>query len=450
MVGSVVPPRFSDLGVVEVYPPREECLLSAIPECAKFAMPPRSAAAEKESLIVHSNKFEPVRKPSDYQEAVLSVAELTPRVTKPWWIDANGRPHFNVIMAAAESMNPDANAGYPYCTTMLKKQEWVKQHRDEFVKLVVQRMIVLLAFTPEEIRGMSAMQRWECGLMDMFRPIVKSEPTKIEKLDIGRQRLIVCGSVVDEDIDRLLFTRHSKKLVECMFQTYSALGIGFGTMTSEHLIEKVFENLPADHSDMAFWEWTMQEFDYDGFTSDVLYSTDGVDDAYSRLVQNRVECIKKGLYVTSDGLVYEQMIDGWNKSGQFITACINTKVRTQNSRWVGALWQLCAGDDCVESHVPDAAERYRILGKTLKDAQPVTDKFEYCSHVYHANGEVEPLGIFKAAYTFIVKEPSFERLLQFTYVYQQSPHFPRVILALVKCSKYARPPQAGGEVNLTD
>lgn len=449
-VGSVIPPRLVDLNPVEVYAPRELALIEAVPECSKFAMPPRDAAAELQSLIIHSDKFEPVSKPADYQEAVLAIAEKTPRVAKPWWVSNNGAPATNVIMAAAESMNPDANAGYPYCITQLKKPEWAMCNKDLFMTAVIHRMILLTNFSKNKIAKMTPIERWRAGLCDMYRPIVKSEPTKIEKLEIGRQRLVVCGSTVDEAIDRLIFTRQLKALVKAIFKSYSALGIGFGTMTSDELIKVVMAHKPAEHSDMSFWEWTMQDFDYDAFTTDVLYSTDEVDEAYCRLVENRIECVKLGLYVTSDGIVYEQMVPGWNKSGQYITAGVNTKVRAQNSRWVGALWQLCAGDDCTESKVENAKERYQLLGKTLKDAKPVTDCFEFCSHEYHEDGSVEPLGIFKAAYAYVVKEPSFDRLMQFTYVYQQSKHFPRVIRALVRASKYLAPSQPGGEVNLQE
>jgi len=446
-VGTGQPARDHMLKRTEPLEARLVALAEYLPEVADYAMPDRNALTEKHSLFTNSGKFVRAPIPEGLELAVERLVAMTPRFKRPGYILPGPSVPPSLVELIVENLNPEANAGYPYCTQGLMKRDYCRANLKFVVDLVNMRLVKLRYFGWKRIRKMKPLERVKAGLCDPFRVIIKNEPHSIEKLSQGRERLVVCISAVDEIIDRILFTRPNKKLIGHFLVSYSALGIGF----DDEKIRQVWETfLKAPlgekvHSDMSAWEWSIQGWDHDADTEVILRTCDGLDDDFEDLVRARNECTRMGVYVISDGSMFEQTEAGVNKSGGYRTASLNTRTRAMNSLLVGANWQLCAGDDCVEMEVEDMVARYLRLGKRLKDKARADESFCFCSHEF-TNGKAEPLNVVKAAYRYIVSEPSFEKLKQFAFVYQHSSKFERALEGLLSASRYGTP-QAGEGLN---
>nr|UQB76118.1 RNA-dependent RNA polymerase [Flumine sobemo-like virus 6] len=302
-----------------------------------------------------------------------------------------------------------------------------------FVEAMVNMRLYKLAHcSTAQIRALSPMDRVLAGLCDPWRVIVKNEPHTLEKLESGRERLVLCASVVDEIVDRLLETRPNKALIRHFCKTFSALGIGFDDEKNKVVMDHVFsDSSEKTHSDMKAWEWTFQDWDYELDIEVVIGTCDNIDAEYELMLRNRNELCKQGVYATSDGELYEQDLPGVNKSGSFKTAVRNTRARAGNSILVGSSWSMCAGDDCVEKKVDDMIAKYRRLGKNLKDCKDVDEHFDFCSHDYGRDGQVKPKNLAKAAFRCVAGGVDFQKLTQFTYVYQQSEGFKEALKGIV-------------------
>ena len=399
-------------------------------------MPPRNADAERKALHVNFSKFHRVKTSNSLREKVRkTLVEDTPKVNNPQWLPSNGIPSPRVIQAAIQALNPDANAGFPYLLSGQKKKAYAEGNLPLVVALVQERMARILAFDLELLRRLTPSQLVSAGLMDPLRPIVKNEPHKLQKMREGRYRLVICISVVDEIIDRLLFTTHSTALVGQFAETYSAIGVGFDEDKTAKLVSNVFDRIadscPIAHSDVSHWEYCCQEEDFDEFAEITIQCTNAPSAAYEKLVRGRCVLLSRGVYVLEDGDLWEQIQPGVNKSGGYQTSRFNTVTRARKSRMVGSVAQMCAGDDCVERVVVGAERRYAKLGVAVRSYTVSADDFDFCSHEYSREGPPIPQNMPKAVVRFIADEPTSDKLMQFVYEYQHAPRLTEAIDALL-------------------
>lgn len=445
-IGTGSPARDHEVGDPAVDERRRIALAHYLPTALQYDLPRRDADTERKSLLQNAKRFRPVAAPHDIEEAIEYLVAKSPRYTRPEYILPGPVVAPQLVAIIISFLNPDANAGYPYCTEGLMKQDYAIQNFAFVYALVCSRLFKLGNLTLEQIKTLEPMEAIELGLCDPWRVIVKNEPHTLEKLEQHRERLICCASVVDEIIDRIISTRPNKALIAQFAKTFSALGIGFDD-AKVAMVTKAVMSHPGRKvdSDMSSWEWTVQGWDYDIDAQVELRTCDGIDDVFRRLILNRNELCKRGIYVLSDGSMYEQLHAGVNKSGSYKTATRNTRVRAANSFLIGSMWQLCAGDDCVEEEVPDMVARYEELGKVLKDCTPVNDGFNFCSHSF-CEGKAIPQRLAKAAFKYITSDPSFDKAVQFAYVYQRCPKFEDALRGIVAASKYGKPSRSGGEV----
>lgn len=180
----------------------------------------------------------------------------------------------------------------------------------------------------------------------------------------------------------------------------------------------------------------MQEW---GFKADWLRRAECYDleedHWFSKLMWKRHICVMRAMYVFTDGVVWVQTVDGWQKSGGLNTSSTNTGVREIDANLVEAEAARVAGDDAVETEVEDAVEKYRKIGVKLKTYDECTkDKFEFCSHLFETGKPPIPLNAVKAFYKLCCEGPTEEKIRQ---IVEQFLHAPQMRAFLVQFSRFS-------------
>lgn len=98
----------------------------------------------------------------------------------------------------------------------------------------------------------------EIGLRDPVMPFIKKEPHPKRKLDEGRYRVITAISVVDQVVERMLFSRLVDSYKDLYPEGACAIGIGF---TEEHagMFARTVQRSAATHGglvsgDISGWD----------------------------------------------------------------------------------------------------------------------------------------------------------------------------------------------------
>lgn len=284
------------------------------------------------SLKISTSKFRVIPEPKGLRDAAFKAARLGAKAPAPEWVKDLIPTHHDVVSTYLE-MNEDANAGYPYSVEGQKKVEWARHNHVEAVKRVQLRIAALRAVDVDVLDSMSAVELVRAGFVDPTAVIEKNEPTSIQKLEEGRPRNVICGSCVDESIDRLLFGPLNKAQIESWGDVPSCIGLGF---TSEgvkqicwSMMQLCFESRgkPLASSDVSGWEFSMQRWH---FRADWIRrcAASGVDEAsdYAQIMWKRMICIFRSVYVFTDGTMWAQTVDGWQKSGKINTSSTNTQL----------------------------------------------------------------------------------------------------------------------------
>jgi len=223
--------------------------------------------------------------------------------------------------------------------------------------------------------------------------MVKDEPHSAEKLALGRERLIMVLTAADNIIERILHARQNKCEIDNWTRLPSAPGFG---LSSQEQVSAMFRRVQvaADYfsilsTDMSGWDWTVQGFEL-AADAQVRAWLCGANPLLKRAMINRAYCLSKSVFVFSDGVMWAQTFSGMQKSGSYNTSSSNSRIRTIASRFVGSLWNIAMGDDCLEIAVPGALDLYPLLGKMVKNpvvcnlpGAPLIDlQFEFCSHMF--------------------------------------------------------------------
>lgn len=104
------------------------------------------------------------------------------------------------------------------------------------------------------------------------------------------------------------------------------------------------------------------------------------------LMRKKAVLESRAVFQFSDGLLVAPSYDGIVNSGKFKTSFSNSKMRVIAAYLVGSDNSIAAGDDCIESFVENAIQKYRELGIVIKNYTEVSNTFEFCSHRYLQDG----------------------------------------------------------------
>jgi hypothetical protein len=301
----------------------------------------------------------------------------------------------------------------------------------------MQRIGLLKKTSPEELKMLSPLELIQRGFVDPVKVHVKNEPHKQKKLREGRVRIISGVSMVDELIERLLCSLQNNTEIANWLTIPSKPGIG---LTSDEQVRDFVQTIPEDvaSSDVTGYDWCLHEWLFElDVACRIRLACAPMDGCFARVLQNRVICLCRSLFVLSDGQCFEQTFPGIMKSGSYLTSSTNSRIRFLLALIIGASWAYTMGDDCLEQYVNDAIDKYHALGIEIKEYKRSN---EFCSHVF-VDGVAIPLnfpkGLFRLATTFHI-DNNLMRLEQFSSEYRHSHELPGVKLLLERMARDAQ------------
>lgn len=162
--------------------------------------------------------------------------------------------------------------------------------------------------------------------MDDIRVFVKDEPHKQSKVQEGRWRLIMCMSLEDQMVDRILFQSWSqaeKDFTAIPGKTgWSPIPSGYRLFNTQ---------FPGDvlATDCSAWDWTCPEWVPDAILRMRKAQMKGYSQEYWTAVTTRFACVLRDAVVRlPDGRRFRQ--EGWGllKSGWYRTIAFNSSALT--------------------------------------------------------------------------------------------------------------------------
>jgi hypothetical protein len=252
----------------------------------------------------------------------------------------------------------------------------------------------------------------ENGWRDPCQPFLKNEPHPMRKVREKRWRIICAVSLVDQLVERAIFSpwcevlRDHYPLLDC------AIGIGF----SDSQLQEFGETIERETAERGY---TPVSSDVAGWDKSVSYDMLRLE---SELVSNKIRdpqdfvhvrtaitvwmvtssCVA---YAMPDGRLLVKVDPGLMPSGSYRTTTANSVMRLLVAAMADSASARAAGDDCLEwtQDVAGLSDRYAAMGLTVRDVVEHTEtSFGFCSHTYtKSNGtwvaslDTWPKAIFK-------------------------------------------------------
>jgi hypothetical protein len=259
------------------------------------------------------------------------------------------------------------------------------------------------------------------GWCDPVRVFVKQEPHTSTKLKQERYRLIMSVSVVDQIIDRLLFSSQNSKEIDNWATLSAKPGMGLTDAHVETLaahVTKLSKGKKIAETDMSAWDWTVPDWlmDMDMYrrlmlaeNANMLFDVDRLEKFLDKenfedmqvpemaavllsqvtldlksMIVNRYACLKHKVFSLSDGTLIQQRIPGIQVTGSLNTSSTNSAMRIMLAYTVGVPWIIAMGDDAVEGQCQDNAgvkKRYEAYGFKCKmyHERTLAEGFSFCS-----------------------------------------------------------------------
>lgn len=279
-------------------------------------------------------------------------------------------------------------------------------------RLVANRMLKMLNGKID-----NALDLVKDGLCDPIYTFIKDEPHKREKLDKNRLRIISGVSLVDNIIERILFSTLNKLEIE--ISNYISFKPGMGLHDDgKKVLYQWFLDRQKEYelcsTDVSAWDWSIVCWLLD---MDLEYrSSLAPSEAWAKLAKARFACVKMKLFQLPEGEMYAQLIAGIQASGSYNTSSTNSHMR----HMLATLVQLALGvnvdaraeggqmgDDALERYIKGMLEVYISYGFTVKgvEKQPL-DHFSFCSTKWNGNWMGEPESWKKTLFRFVQKNPA--------------------------------------------
>lgn len=362
---------------------------AAVPELADYSWPPTDEVAIMDSLVSHAARR--VRAPPPDPERLALVRQKILQKyphTMPAVGFEDGHIDEKLIRRRLSLMmdnviNLDAGPGVPYSLLAGDNKTLIANHEKRVFDAVITRLHVLANCDLTELKDPADLVR--AGCTDPVRVFVKKEPHAKKKQLSKRWRLISSVSIVDNLIERLLFSTQNKKEVQLWESIPSAPGIGLSLDEGlESLRTRIMKYAQGDasqiaESDIIGFDWSVQAWELK-FDAEMRCQLMGANALLRKLIHARVHCLSRSIYVTCSGRMIAQTHPGIQLSGSYNTSSSNSRIRVALAYLVGCTWAVAMGDDALEEYQEgDMSAKYAVLGHPIKMYTKCTDSFTFCS-----------------------------------------------------------------------
>lgn len=367
----------------------------------------------------------------------------------------NGERSFDVLPAivlavddAIDDSDPDSTPGIPLNYYNSKKSAWCED-RMPIILLVIDRLRVMLNYCDNPTTGVDLV---DAGVCDPIYTFIKDEPHKRVKLDKNRFRIISGVSLVDNLIERVLFSKLNK--FEIMLNEHIPYkpGMGLhdeGQKSLHSWFTKLQRLFQLCSTDVSGWDWSITDYLLD---ADLKYRagfTNG-NACWLKLATVRYLCLKWKVFQLPSGDMFTQDIPCILPSGSYLTSSTNSHMRYILSRIAHIMLGNYAfsdfaegcqmGDDALERYHPGLLEIYTKLGFTVKGVEIMEDgKFSFCSTLWDQSEFGFPESWAKTLFRFLHKKPN--DVLYPTYREQflrDLRHHPRVASLVERVDQFRR------------
>jgi len=252
---------------------------------------------------------------------------------------------------------------------------------EPILRLMLDRMVLLMDANDDEFFSLSSTDLVVKGYCDPIKVFIKNEPHKPEKVREGRFRLISSVSLIDQLVERVIFSQHNKREIDSYERLASKPGMGLNDRGLKHLYDYVQGWSNRVCVDVSAWDWRVDKLDY---FCDYIYRCEAHNIHRHKWLESlalrRIRCMSLGVLLTGNGNAYAQRTPGIMKSGSYLTSSSNSHMSAILATLAGAVDVMAMGDDTVADvpHKIEFEDYYQRRGKVMK--LETTDVLEFCSH----------------------------------------------------------------------
>lgn len=322
-------------------------------------------------------------------------------------------PIITAILDAIADSEMDSTPGIPLNYYNSKKGFWCERKSD-LIRLVISRLILLLITNTD---GLSPSDLIKMGLRDPIYTFIKDEPHKAEKLKDNRLRVISGVSLVDNIIERVLFSTQNKIEIQLNEHIPYKPGMGLhddGQKALYSWFQRCQRAFKLCSTDVSAWDWSVPGYLMD-MEKDYRLATGSTTGGWATLVSCYMYGLARKVFQLPSGEMFEQTIPGIQASGTYITSSGNSHMR----HMLASLVQLCLGydfdgvaegcqmgDDALERFLDGLLEMYVSLGFKVKGVSMMPDGvFSFCSTFWDKDWRGQPESWTKTLFRFLFKNP---------------------------------------------
>lgn len=237
-------------------------------------------------------------------------------------------------------------------------------------------------------------------LVDAVRIFVKQEPHKRSKIDAKRWRLIWSISLVDQVVERFLWSAHTKHEILHWDHIPSKPGMGSSDEQIASLVRQIeclrgpsssgaLCDRDAIASDMELSEWLL----FCGLVSCLIEYDYPLDSDFWRTSYSRHRLAVTPVVCLSNGKLFRTELPGLMLSGRFVTSFLNSRVYTFLTSLRGEEG-VCMGDDTIETNrtgmnADQIQAFYAMFGLPTEIGLCTNiDGLEFCSMLFRTKPDV--------------------------------------------------------------
>lgn len=383
--------------------------------------PPRGPISELDTWVSTAAKAVEIAEPPEMEKAITQLVAFYPKTKTNWSLRRNK----DYLVAMLETLNKDASPGYPW-SLYYKTIGEVLRDPEALRKLIfdtIVRLEILGKIDPGTLEEAIIQDRtfgYKHGLTDPNHRHKKKEPTPIRKIVENSSRAVNAQSVVDQFVEKLLFSAQDTAELENWRTIPSKPGAGFSDEDCIEL-EEYFSSQDLNlMTDMRNWDERCPAYLMMAEARmRVLLAIDPHPD-WVRAVLNVAVLNIYRLTILSDGTIYYRENPGGQSSGRKSTSSGNSRMRALLSMLLACRFNYrfaaaTMGDDAVE-HLPSdfSLDEFVKQMETLGvDVKPPTrhneeDGYEFCSHSFKKDGVVVPTDVTRMLVRFIASPQTRE------------------------------------------
>lgn len=284
-------------------------------------------------------------------------------------------------------LKAEASPGVPHAKISNRNDQLLSVMGDRFNEIVLNRIEKIISMSEDELVKMDRRVRIDNNLVDPVRVFIKNEPHKVEKIMEGRLRLIMSVSLTDKVIEMLISKHLCKLEIQNWRDIPSKPGIGFSDEDNRMVYEDIMSSgLEMCSSDVSGWDWGVKEWQILDEAESIIKLANNPSPVWKHLLRMKAHLEAESVYQFSDGVMVAPNFKGIQNSGKNRTSRSNSWMRVRVADLVGSRKTVASGDDCLESKVDDAVNKYQRYGIRLKGYDEIVDRFEFCSRIYSKDG----------------------------------------------------------------